>query len=207
MPETDGGLPFDAEAARRHLLGADPVMAAIVRAVGPFGLELRGEPFGALIRSIVHQQLAGAAARTIERRVLALFGGRYPAPAELAAADPEALRAAGLSRQKLAALLDLAAKALDGTVVLEELRSLPDEAVVEQVTRVRGIGRWTAEILLIFSLGRPDVLPVDDLGVRRAVERAYGLAGLPDAAALEGIGEAWRPYRSVAAWYLWRSLG
>ena len=101
----------------------------------------------------------------------------------------------------------MAAKALDGTLVLAELGSLPDEVVVERVTRVRGIGRWTAEMLLIFSLGRPDVLPVDDLGVRRAVERAYGLAGLPDAATLTGIGKAWRPYRSVAAWYLWRSLG
>ena len=157
MPEIEDGFAFTPQAARQHLVAADPVMAAIVQAVGPYAVELRSEPFGALIRSIVHQQLAGAAARTIEGRVLALFGGRYPTPAELAGAAAEALRAAGLSRQKLAALLDLAAKALDGTVVLEELPSLPDEAVVEMVTRVRGIGRWTAEMLLIFSLGRPDV--------------------------------------------------
>lgn len=202
----NAGLRYDPAAATRHLQEADPVMAMLIEQAGPFELTLRGEPFAALARSILHQQLAGAAARAIERRFMALFGDRYPTPEELATADPDALRAAGLSRQKLAALTDLAMKSLDGTAPLHDLHSLSDDEVIARVTQVRGVGQWTAEMLLMFSLGRPDVLPADDLGVRKGAMAAYELPALPDKAALTAIAERWRPYRSVACWYLWRAL-
>lgn len=200
---------YDPHEAVAHLRRSDPVMARIVEAGGPFTMELRGDPsdpFPTLLRSILFQQLAGKAATAIERRVLALFGDRYPAPAELAAADAEALRAAGLSRQKQGYLADLALKALDGTVPFDRLAALDDDAVLQHVTKIHGVGPWTAHMLLIFSLGRPDVLPVGDYGVRKAAQTAYGLDTLPSAADLTALGEPWRPYRSVASWYLWRSL-
>lgn len=199
-------LTYDPAEALRHVRTTDPVMAAIIERAGPYAPPYRGEPFAALMRSILYQQLAGKAAAAIERRVLALFGDRYPTPGELAAVDPDALRAAGLSRQKQAAFADMAAKALDGTVAFPGLADLDDDAVVASVTRIRGVGTWTGQMLLIFSLGRPDVLPAGDLAICRGAQLAYGLDEPPSAERLTAIAEPWRPYRTVASWYLWRSL-
>jgi DNA-3-methyladenine glycosylase II len=164
------------------------------------------EPYGALVRSIVGQQLSTKAARSIYERLTALFDGRTPTPPELLAADPEDVRSVGLSRPKVAYLRSLAEHVESGELELARLSELPDEEVTEQLTAVKGLGQWTADMFLIFHLGRPDVLPVGDLGVRRAVERVYGLPDLPDAAQLTEIGEPWRPHRSLASLYLWRSL-
>ena len=162
-------------------------------------------PFHTLLRSITYQQLSGKAASTILGRVLALFPEAHPTPEALLELSPVRLRAAGLSRNKALALKDLAAKTLDGTVPpLRALKRLPDEQVIERLTEVRGVGRWTVEMLLIFTLGRPDVLPVTDLGVRKGFQQAYGMKRLPAFSTLERAGRAWAPYRSFAAWYLWR---
>ena len=158
------------------------------------------------MRSIVGQQLSTKAASTIYGRVLDLFDGNVPTPAQLIAADPEALRKAGLSRAKVAYLRDLAERIEDGELDLNNLSQMSDAQVSEQLTAVNGIGQWSADMFLIFHLGRPDVLPVGDLGVRRAVERLYGLETLPSAEELERLGERWRPYRSLASLYLWHSL-
>jgi DNA-3-methyladenine glycosylase II len=186
-------------------------MRRLIDAHGPLDEEERrrgrpAEPYGALVRSIVGQQLSTKAARTIYERLIALFGGRTPTPAELLAADPQEIRAAGLSRPKVGYLRSLAEHVRSGELELERLTELPDEEVSAQLTAVKGLGQWTADMFLIFHLGRPDVLPVGDLGVRRAVERAYGLPDLPDAGALTEIAEPWRPNRSLASLYLWRSL-
>ena len=164
------------------------------------------EAYGALLRAIVGQQLSTKAARSIYGRLLELFGGRTPAPSELLAADPELVRSAGLSRPKVAYLRDLAARVEDGELAVDRLAELEDDEVSAALTAVKGLGQWTADMFLIFHLGRPDVLPVGDLGVRRAVERLYGLEGLPTAEELEALGERWRPYRSLASLYLWESL-
>jgi DNA-3-methyladenine glycosylase II len=164
------------------------------------------DAYGALLRSIVGQQLSTKAARSIYRRLTELFGGRTPTPAELLAADPEEIRGAGLSRPKVAYLRDLAAHVEDGDLDLDRLAELPDSTVSEELTAVKGLGEWTAHIFLIFHLGRPDVLPVGDLGIRRAVQQAYGLGDLPGPDELERIGEPWRPHRTLACLYLWRSL-
>ena len=197
-------LPYDAEAARKHLLRADPVMRDIVKNVGPFTIELRGRPYQSLMRALLYQQLAGAAAAAIERRFLALYGGRAPEPRELLATAPEDLRAAGLSRQKSSYLRSLAEHFSDGLLNDRELLRMDDEAIVEAVCQVKGVGRWTADMLLLFCVGRPDVLPVGDLGVRASMMKAYGLDALPDPATMERIAEPWRPYRGAGAWYLWR---
>lgn len=167
---------------------------------------MRPGPYRFLVRSILYQQLAGAAARAIERRFKAAYGGRIPAPEVLAAASPASLRALGLSRQKGAAVQAVARAFVDGSVRPRRLPALSDAEVVAAVTPIRGVGEWTAHMLLMFSLGRPDVLPVGDYGVRKAAQTLYGLAALPKPAELESLAEPWRPYRSVAAWYLWRSL-
>jgi DNA-3-methyladenine glycosylase II len=192
------------ERARRTLRRRDPILGEVVRRVGPCTLRPRGDPYAALQRAILHQQLAGAAAAAIERRLKALFAGRVPRPAALLAHDAAALRGVGLSRQKLAALQDLARAFHERELTAARLRRLDDDAVVEAVTRVRGVGEWTAHMLLLFSLGRPDVLPVGDYGVRKAAQVLYGLDGLPGKRELESIAEPWRPWRSVAVWYLWR---
>ncbi len=197
-------LPYDRQAARRHLLLADPVMRDIVKAAGPFGLELRGAPYQSLMRALLYQQLAGPAASAIERRFLALYGGRQPKPEELLATTPERLREAGVSRQKAGYLHSLAEHAAAGGLKDGRLRRLSDEEIIETVTRIKGVGRWTADMLLMFCLGRPDVLPVGDLGVQRSLQRAYGLDAPPDPAAMERVAEPWRPYRSAGSWYLWR---
>ena len=194
-----------------QLRASDPVMRRLVDEHGPLDEEERRrgrplEPYGALVRSIVGQQLSTKAARSIYERLTALFDGRTPTPPELLAADPEDVRSVGLSRPKVAYLRSLAEHVESGELELARLSELPDEEVTEQLTAVKGLGQWTADMFLIFHLGRPDVLPVGDLGVRRAAERAYGLPDLPDAAQLTEIGEPWRPHRSLASLYLWRSL-
>jgi 3-methyladenine DNA glycosylase/8-oxoguanine DNA glycosylase len=198
--------PYDAEKARQHIARRDPVMRGIVKACGPYGLRLRGTPYQSLMRALLYQQLAGAAAAAIERRFLALYGGRAPEPHELLATRPEDLRAAGLSRQKSSYLYSLAEHFGRGHLPNRRLMRLDDERVIAEVTVIKGIGRWTADMLLLFCLGRPDVLPVGDFGVRKSMMLAYGLKELPDPKTMERIGEPWRPYRSAAAWYLWRNL-
>ena len=197
--------------ADKQLIGADPVLATLIEAGGPLDPEerRRGRPedaYGALLRSIVGQQLSTRAARTIYTRVCALFDDCVPSPTQLLAADPDALRGAGLSRAKVTYLRDLAEHVEDGRLELDRLGDLAEEEIVAELTGVKGLGRWTAEMFLMFHLGRPDVLPVGDLGIRRAVERAYGLAQLPAAPELERIAEPWRPQRTLACLYLWRSL-
>lgn len=195
--------------ACRVLMRRDPVMRALIRRLGPCGLAAsqKAEPFEALVQAIVWQQLSWKAALAIYRKFLAVFGDeRCPRADEVLRVPEGRLRAAGLSRMKIAYLRDLATKVLDGTVRLEALEHLSDDEVIDVLTRVKGIGRWSAEMFLIFKLHRPDVLPVDDLGIAKAIQRAYRLRTLPSPERMRGIGERWRPYRSVASWYLWESL-
>jgi 3-methyladenine DNA glycosylase/8-oxoguanine DNA glycosylase len=204
------GLGYDPIVACRRLSEADPDLGALIERVGEF--TMRPSPgnslFAALVRSIVYQQLTGAAASTILGRVKRLFAPRrFPAPHDLLTISPDRLRQAGLSAAKTAALRDLATKTLDGTVPsLARVRRMEDEEIVERLTAVRGVGRWTVEMLLIFKLGRPDVLPVGDLGVRKGFAITFRKRRLPEPAAMFRRGERWRPYRSVASWYLWRAL-
>ena len=195
----------------QELRRSDPVMRRLVDERGPLDEEERRrgrplEPYGALVRSIVGQQLSTKAARSIYERLTDLFDGRTPSPAELLAADPEAVRSVGLSRPKVGYLRSLAEHVESGELELARLSELSDEEVSAELTAVKGLGQWSADMFLIFHLGRPDVLPVGDLGIRRAVERAYDLPELPDAVRLTEIGEPWRPHRSLASLYLWRSL-
>ena len=198
--------PTHIQAARRHLRAADPVMKAIIDAVGPYTLRFERDRFAMLVRSIVSQQISTSAARAIRKRLQELAGPQGLTAANLVRFSPDQLRSAGLSPQKAAYVADLAAQVADGTVNLRRIGRLPDEQVIEQLTQVKGIGRWTAQMFLIFSLGRPDVFPHDDLGVRTAIRDRYGLAGLPDKATSLAIATPWRPYASVASWYCWRSL-
>jgi DNA-3-methyladenine glycosylase II len=195
--------------ARRVLMRRDPVLAAIIKRHGDCGLRTARGPdiFNGLIQSIISQQLSTKAAATIYKRFIALLpDGGNPAPDHVLPLDDAALRAVGLSRQKISYLRDLSQKVLDGSLQPATLGDLPDESVIEVLTRVKGVGRWTAEMILIFRLLRPDVLPVGDLGIVKAIQRAYGLRKTPDAKRMLKIAEPWRPYRSVASWYLWRSL-
>src|SRR3954468_20483154 len=198
-------------AATQYLRAADPVLRALIDRVGPLDEEARrrGRPadaYGALLRAIVGQQLSTRAARTIYGRLLELFGGRAPTPAELLAVEPDAMRAAGLSCAKVAYLRDLAERVERHELELDRLAELPDDEVSAQLLAVKGLGRWTVDMFLIFHLRRPDVLAVGDLGIRRAVELAYVLPSRPDAATVERIGEPWRPHRTLACLYLWTSL-
>jgi DNA-3-methyladenine glycosylase II len=194
----------------RHLKRVDPVLAGVIERVGPCRLEPRreGTHFDALIRSIVYQQLSGKAASTILGRVHDLYGNRSPTPAELLATPDETLRSAGLSRQKLSYLKDLAAKVESGEVPLasDVIDHLDDEEIVERLVAVKGIGRWTVHMFLMFRLGRPDVLPELDLGIQNAIRRAYRLRKQPKPKDVLRIGKKWTPHASVASWYLWRSL-
>jgi DNA-3-methyladenine glycosylase II len=182
-------------------------MAATIGRVGRcrWQTERGGSAFASLVEAMLYQQITGKAAASIHRRLRKVLGRRHPRPREVLAATTRALRSAGLSRQKIAYMRDLAARAADG-LPLRGLSRLPDERVIEALCAVKGIGRWTAEMFLIFRLGRFDVLPVDDYGVRKGAQIAYGLRELPDARWLKERGEAWRPYRTVASWYLWRCL-
>jgi DNA-3-methyladenine glycosylase II len=199
--------------ALKHLRASDPNLQQLIGEIGPDGL---GDPrrglnpedhYGALIRSIVGQQLSTKAARAIHNRLIDRFGGRAPTPAEVLADDPEELRAAaGLSRAKVSFLRSLAEHVLNGSLELERLDELPDEQVIAELVAVKGLGIWTAHMFLMFHLQRPDVLPVGDLGVRRAIMLRYGLNALPAPAEMEEIAEPWRPHRTLACLYLWRSL-
>ena len=192
-------------------MAADPVMEAIVERVGPLDLEARtrGRPddsYGALVRSITGQQLSVKAARTIYLRVADLYGGRTPTPAELIATDPDDLRAAGLSYAKAAYLRDLAERVEDGRLELERFPELDDATVSAELTAIKGVGQWTADVFMMFHLGRQDVLPVGDLGIRNAAELEYGLRKLPSPDRLKRLARPWRPYRTLACVYLWESL-
>ena len=197
--------------AVEHLRAADPVMAELIDRYGEMDVvpgDRRGlDDYTALVRSIAGQQLSVKAAQAIYQRLLEFFGGHPPAPQQLLDADPDAMRvAAGLSRAKTTFLRSLAEHVLDGSLDLAALRDLPDDEVIAQLVAVKGIGEWSSHMFLMFQLGRPDVLAVGDLGIRRAVERAYRLPDLPAAAELERLAEPWRPYRTLACRYLWASL-
>ena len=194
--------------ARRVLLRRDPVLAALIRRQGPCGLVAaqRADHFSALVRAITFQQLSTKAATTIYNRMAALMPAGVPTPAGFAALSDDELRAAGMSRQKTAYLRDLCEKVVSKKIDLDTLESLSDDEVIAALVTIKGIGRWSAEMFLIFRLLRPDVLPVGDLGIVTAVQKAYRLRKKPTADRLRRMGEAWRPYRSIASWYLWRSL-
>jgi len=204
------GLTYDPDVACRHLTAADPRLGTLIQRAGAF--TMRPEPaqslFGALVESIVYQQLSGKAAETILGRVIALYRPRrFPRPVDILETPVERLRAAGLSAAKAAAVKDLATRTLEGTVpTMVQVRRMSDEEIIERLTTVRGIGRWTVEMLLLFRLGRPDVLPLGDLGVRKGFARTFNRRVLLDPLVLHRRAERWRPYRSVASWYLWRAL-
>jgi DNA-3-methyladenine glycosylase II len=203
---------FGDAAAVDALRTADPVMRAIIDEVGADGLEdfrtsLPSDSYATLIRAIAGQQLSNSAAAAIYNKILARYGGRAPTPAEILADDPDELRiAAGLSHAKVRYLRSLAEHVVDGSLELDRLDELPDDEVIAQLTSVKGIGLWSAHMFLIIHLRRPDVLPVGDLGIRKAVMARYGLPALPAPAEITEIGEPWRPYRTLASLFLWRSL-
>ena len=200
-------MSVDYTKARRLLARRDPVLRDLMRAHGPCGLAARqhSNPFKALARAIVGQQLSAKAAATIFSRFEALYDA-FPTPAQVLATPDERLRAVGFSSQKLGYVRDLCRRIEEGQLPLDVLERMEDEAIIEALTQVKGVGRWTAEMFLIFRLQRPDVLPLGDLGIVKAVQRAYKLRKAPSPDRLTRIGEAWKPYRSVACWYLWASL-
>jgi DNA-3-methyladenine glycosylase II len=195
-------------AAVRHLRHADPVLARIITRVGPCTLGRRepGTHFSALVRTIVYQQLSGRAAATILSRVHGLYGGRPPTARALLDTPPDALRGAGVSTQKISYLRDLAARVDDGRLPASRLGRLSDADAITTLTEVKGIGRWTAQIFLMFRLQRPDVLPDGDLGIQKAIQLGWGLRTLPAPERVQRMGAPWAPHRTVAAWYLWRSI-
>jgi DNA-3-methyladenine glycosylase II len=199
-------IPPYASDAIAHLKRVDPILGDVIDRVGLYAITRRPERFHSLVRAIIFQQLAGRAAQTIfDRFVKAVGGKRFPTPALLLAASDEVLRGAGLSRGKMSYIRDLATHVNNRTLDFHRHSRMTDDEIIADLTRVRGIGRWTAEMFLMFNLHRPDVLPVDDLGVRNAVGRLYKISPAPTAKALREFGERWRPYRSVASWYLWQS--
>lgn len=210
---TNGARPMTAEdyaAARRALMRRDPVLAEVIKRYGPCPLGVptpeRADPFLFIIRAITSQQLSTRAAATIFGRFRALFDGGVLDPAAVGLIADDRLRGVGLSGQKLRYVRDLCEKVSSRTLDLDRLPTLPDEQVIEAITQVKGLGRWSAEMILIFHLRRPDVLPVDDLGIVKAMQRLYRMRSQPKPRRMLKIGERWRPYRSVASWYLWRSL-
>lgn len=206
LVDHDGALSFDPDLAIAHLRASDSVLARAIDEIGPFSMRLRPAPsvFAVLARAIVNQQLNGKAAAAIFARLCALFPRGEPSARRMLRLPDERLRGVGLSAAKLLSLRDLAQKAEDGTIpTLAEIHDLPDEAIIERLSKVRGIGRWSAEMLLMFRLGRPDVLPVDDYGVRKGFGIAYDRE-MPSPKELAAFGERWKPYRTVASWYLWR---
>jgi DNA-3-methyladenine glycosylase II len=206
LPISISVVPAWANEAVDFLRASDPVLARIITQVGPLQIAHRRERFQALVRAIIFQQLAGRAALAIyERFVKIIGGGRFPTPAQVIAASDEDMRQAGLSRGKMTYIRDLAHHVREGTLNFRRFARMGDEEIIADLVRVRGIGRWTAEMFLMFNLRRPDVLPVDDLGFRSAVAKAYGMNELPGAKELKLMGERWRPYRSAAVWYFWQS--
>jgi DNA-3-methyladenine glycosylase II len=201
-------MPPDYRAARRHLMRSDPTLRDVIKRVGPCRLHAvaPADPFEALCMSIASQQLSTKAADTIFGRFRDLFPDRGPTPEHVMTLTDDQIRGVGFSRPKVSFIKDLASHVIDGRLDLAGLTRHPDEEVMRQLISVKGIGRWTAEIFLMFRLGRPDILPADDLGLMNAAHRVYKLRKRPDARKLRKMGEAWKPYRSVAAWYLWASL-
>jgi DNA-3-methyladenine glycosylase II len=191
--------------AIQHLKQSDPVLSGIIDRVGDYGIEFRDPDFETLVKSIVYQQLSGRVASVIFGRVVKAAGGKLT-PESILKLRPARMRALGLSGQKTAYIRDLARHTRDGRVDFGELLALPDEAVIERLTEVKGVGVWTAHMFLIFALRRTDVLPWGDLGIRAAIRKAYGFAELPEPAEMETLAARWRPYCTVASWYLWRSL-
>jgi DNA-3-methyladenine glycosylase II len=210
---------YDVALALKELAVADAKLGALIERVGPFGLRVKSahSPFEALVEAIIYQQLHGNAAKAILGRMLALFGDIHPQPEQILSVPDERLRAVGLSRSKMLSIRDLAQKTLDGTgPSLTAIRRLPDAEIVERLSEVRGIGTWTAEMLLIFRLGRPDVFPVTDYGIRKGFLLTFGkvnpgkpitAAMLPKTEPMERRARRWKPWRSVASWYLWRACG
>jgi DNA-3-methyladenine glycosylase II len=192
--------------AIRHLKTADPVLATIIERIGPYRMQYRDPNFHSLVRSIVYQQLSGKAALTILNRLIAAAKADPLTPESILKLRPARMRTLGLSKQKLTYIRELARMTRDGEVRFDHGASIEDAAIIEHFTQVKGVGVWTAQMFLIFALRRPDVLPTGDLGVRAAMKKAYNLPGLPTPAEMEKITAAWRPYCSVASWYLWRSL-
>ena len=200
-------MATDYSKAKRLLARRDPILRDLMREHGPCGLAdaQHTDPFRALVSAIISQQLSTRAAATIKARLETLVGSRMT-PSAVASVSDDALRGVGLSRQKIAYLRDLCHRVTSGELALDQLDQMDDEAVVAALTSVKGIGRWTAEMFLMFRLHRPDVLPVGDLGIVKAVQRAYRMRTVPTPERLTKLGEQWRPYRSVACWYLWASL-
>jgi DNA-3-methyladenine glycosylase II len=202
-----GATTADFEAAIAQLKTADPKLAEIIEIVGPCRLTPTEDAYFALAESIIHQQLSMKAAGTIFRRFAALMPGKaFPDPEDVLAAREETLKAVGLSGQKIRYLRDLSAKFLDGTVDPSGFSSMSDEEIIAELTKIKGIGRWTAEMYLIFSLARPNVLPVDDLGLQKAIQRHYGLNDLPIIQRIREVAVRWQPFCTVATWYMWRSF-
>ena len=189
-------------------LRKDPKLAAVIDRVGPYELspQREGTHFEAVVRSIVYQQLSGKAAGTIHGRFLSLFTNSKPLPDALLGLTDEVMRGVGLSRQKIGYMRDLATKVVSGSVAIETLDEMSDDAIIDALVQVKGVGRWTAQMFLMFRLGRPDVLPDLDLGIQKGIQKAYRLRSLPKPARVLEIGAKWAPYRTMASWYLWRSL-
>jgi DNA-3-methyladenine glycosylase II len=198
-------VPY-ARAARRHLSRSDPVLAHVISQVGAVGIVPRPERFQALARAIIFQQLAGAAATAIYNRFVGLYPDvEFPAPEQVIATPIEKLRSVGLSEKKALYIRDLAGHIRDGTLNFHKFPTMTDDEIIADLTRVKGIGRWTAEMFLMFNLGRPDVMPADDLGVQNGIKRLLRMRQRPKRKQVIKIAERWRPYRTAAAWYLWRS--
>ncbi|HWC28858.1 MAG TPA: DNA-3-methyladenine glycosylase 2 family protein [Dehalococcoidia bacterium] len=200
-------MEFSVDEALAHLRKTDPALAAVIDRVGAYDAPRRADPYAALVRAILFQQLAGAAASAIQRKFFALYSSddRPPTPAEMLETSDEKFRSAGVSRQKAGYLRDLAAHVADERLNLTALPSLPDEEVIESITAVKGLGEWSAHMFLMFHLGRPDVLPIGDLGVRNGMRITYGLPAMPTPKEALVIGAPWAPFRSVGSWYMWRA--
>ena len=196
--------PFDSDIALAHIRACDPRMAVAIQRIGPYRLPVRRGRYAALIRAITGQQVSTAAARSVYERLRREAGGHVSAD-RVAGLSAVRLRGCGLSRQKVSYVVDLTERVRCGALRLDRMVGLDDEAVIEELVAVRGIGRWTAEMFLIFVLGRPDVLPVDDLGIQKGFERVYSLRKRPGPDRMRALAKPWRPYRTVASWYLWRS--
>ena len=202
-------MPFYAQhikAARLHLQKCDPVFKRLLKQVGPFTAKAKRDRFGTLVNSIISQQISVAAAATIRARLSDSFSPDPISPAGILSLDVDQLRELGISRQKATYMLDLAGKVDSGAVVLDKIHLKEDEAIIEELVQVKGIGTWTAQMFMMFSLARLDVLPVDDLGIKNAIKLHYDLDELPDKSTIEEIAQPWRPYATIACWYLWRSL-
>ncbi len=197
---------FSLESSYAHLRKADPILGGLIERFGPHRQRPKSDPYAALLRAMLFQQLAGAAASAIQRRFFALYGreDQPPTPQELLASSDVALRSAGISRQKAAYMRDLALHVVEGNLDFDELAALPDAEVIQRLVTIKGVGEWTAHMFLMFQLGRPDVLPTGDLGIRKGMHLAYRLPGLPSAGEARAIGEPWAPYRSVGSQYMWR---